>query len=66
MEYKKFVYYNALGGLAWVSGFTLLGYFFGNIPIIKENFSITVFVIIGISVLPMLYEFVKSRLKKMV
>ena len=64
MEYKKFVYYNALGGLTWVFGFTLLGYFFGNIPIIKENFSIAVFAIIGLSILPMLYEFIKSRFKK--
>ena len=64
MDYKKFVVYNALGGLVWSSGFTLLGYFFGNIPIIKKNFSLAVLAIIAISLLPIVYEFVKSKLKK--
>ena len=64
MEYKKFITYNATGGLAWVGGFTLLGYFFGNLPTVKENFSIVVFVIILLSVSPILIEFIKVKLKK--
>lgn len=64
MDYKKFVIFNATGGLAWVFGFTLLGYFFGNLPSVKENFSIVIIVIILLSVVPIIFEFVKSRLKK--
>jgi membrane-associated protein len=61
MEYKKFIYYNFLGGLTWVFGFTLLGYFFGNIPAVKENFSLVVAAIIILSLIPITIEFVKSR-----
>lgn len=64
MEYKKFIYYNATGGFVWVFGFTLLGYFFGNIPVVKENFSLVILVIIGLSVVPIVYEFIKSRIMK--
>lgn len=64
MEYKKFIYYNLSGGFIWIFGFTLLGYFFGNIPAVKENFSIAVMAIIALSVLPIITEFVKARLKK--
>ncbi len=63
MDYKKFVYYNATGGFVWVFGFTLLGYFFGNIPSIKENFSVVIIAIIILSVLPILVEVIKTRLK---
>jgi membrane-associated protein len=61
MEYKKFIYYNALGGAVWVSGFTLLGFFFGNIPIVKEHFSIVVIAIIILSVIPVITEVLKEK-----
>ena len=64
MDCKKFIYYNVTGGFVWVFGFTLLGYFFGNIPSIKENFSIVVVVIIVLSVIPILVEFIRARLRK--
>lgn len=64
MDYKKFLEYNMTGGLVWVFGFTLLGFFFGNIPFVKENFSVVVIAIILLSVLPMVYEFVKAKLPK--
>ncbi len=64
MDYKKFLEYNMTGGLVWVFGFTLLGFFFGNIPFVKENFSLVVIAIILLSVLPMVYEFVKAKLSK--
>jgi membrane-associated protein len=64
MEYRKFIYYNATGGFVWVFSFTLIGYFFGNIPAVKENFSLVILVIIGLSVVPIIYEFVKTRLGK--
>jgi membrane-associated protein len=63
MDYKKFVYYNITGGFVWVFGFTLLGYFFGNIPSVKENFSIVIVGIIILSILPMLIQFIKAKLK---
>lgn len=64
MHYGKFIEYNLSGGFVWVFGFTLLGYFFGNIPVVKGNFSIVVLAIILLSVLPMVYEFVKAKLPK--
>jgi len=64
MDYKKFVFYNAAGGFAWVFGFTLLGFFLGNFPGIKKNFSIVIIIIIVLSVVPILIEFVKARRKK--
>ena len=64
MDYKKFISYNATGGLAWVGAFTLLGYFFGNLPAVKDNFSIVVFAIIIVSVSPILIEFIKPKLKR--
>ena len=64
MDYKKFVYYNAAGGFVWVFGFTLLGYFFGNIQSVKENFSIAIIAIIIFSVMPILIEIIKARLGK--
>lgn len=64
MDYKKFVYYNVAGGFVWVFGFTLMGYFFGNIPSVKENFSLVVLAIIALSILPVVIEFLKARLRK--
>lgn len=64
MQYGKFITYNATGGATWVFGFTLLGYFFGNIPAVKENFTLAVFAIILLSIIPIAYEFLKHRLKK--
>jgi len=64
MDYKKFVYYNATGGLVWVSLFTLLGYFFGNIKHVKENFSIVIIAIIALSLLPVVIELIKARREK--
>lgn len=64
MDYKKFLSYNVSGALAWVFGFTLLGYFFGNIPVVKDNFSLAVMAIIFISVMPIFLEIIKARRTK--
>ena len=64
MDYKKFLEFNVAGGLCWTFGFTLLGYFFGNIPVVQKNFSIVVFAIIGLSVLPIIIEFIKAKRSK--
>jgi len=60
MKYSTFILYNLIGGIAWVSIALLAGFFFGNIPIIKDNFEIVVLAIILISVLPMVFELVKE------
>ncbi len=63
MHYGEFIKYNLTGGFVWVFGFVLLGYFFGNIPLVKENFSIVVLAIVALSVAPMVYEVIKSKIK---
>lgn len=63
MSYQKFIFYNIIGGLLWVSIFTLAGYFFGNISFVKNNFSLVVIVIILISILPIVIEFFKHKNK---
>lgn len=64
MEYKRFISFNILGAIAWVFTFILAGYFFGNIPVVKRNFTIVIFAVIFLSVLPMLVPWVKSRFGK--
>ena len=64
MHYGDFIKFNLAGGFVWVFGFTLLGFFFGNIPVVKENFSIVVLAIVALSVAPMIYEVIKSKIKK--
>lgn len=63
MNYGKFISYNAIGGLFWVTLFVWGGYFFGNIPIVKNNFEVVALLIILISVVPMGIEWVKSKKK---
>ena len=63
MDYSKFILYNVVGGILWVSIFTLGGYFFGSLPFVKDNFTIVILAIIAISVLPAVFEFVKERLR---
>lgn len=62
MNYKKFISYNVIGGFLWIASFILLGYFFGNQPIIKENFTYVIFGIIIFSVLPVVIGFLKEKL----
>ena len=61
MSYGYFITYNLVGGVTWVLLFTLAGYLFGNIPFVKENFEYVIIVIILISVLPMVYEWIKAK-----
>ncbi len=61
MTYGTFIAYNVIGGVAWVAICVFSGYFFGNIPIVKKNFSLVVLAIIGISVLPLAWEWWKAR-----
>jgi len=49
MSYRWFLMYNVLGAVLWISGFVLAGYFFGSLPVVKENFSLIIYAIIGLS-----------------
>lgn len=61
MPYRVFFFYNVIGGLAWVFLFALAGYYFGNIPAVERNFSLVIFAIIGVSIIPPLIEMVRHR-----
>ena len=63
MEYRVFLRYNLIGGLLWGVGVTLLGFFLGNIPIVRNNIEIALLMVVGISILPIAIEFLRSRSK---
>jgi len=62
MTYSHFLTYNIVGGLVWIFSLSFLGFFFGELPLVKKNFSLVIFGIIFISILPIIWEFVKARL----
>jgi membrane-associated protein len=61
MSYPKFLTYNVVGAVIWVGLFVLGGYYFGNIPTVRQNFTLVILAIIAISVLPIVIEAVRSR-----
>ncbi|MDD1642951.1 MAG: DedA family protein [Methylococcaceae bacterium] len=61
MSYSKFILFNISGGIAWVCLFLLGGYFFGNIPSVKSNFTLVIIAIVIISVLPGVFEYWRQR-----
>jgi membrane-associated protein len=61
MRYVRFLAFDILGGLAWVWGFGLLGYFFGNQPIVKENFGLAIIAVIIVSLIPIAVEAWRAR-----
>ena len=64
MEYRRFITYNVVGAFLWTGIFIWLGYFFGNIPFVQDNFELVIVLIILISVVPMAIEFVRGRARK--
>lgn len=62
MSYQRFAYFNIIGALVWVLSFLFLGFFFGGLPIIKNNFTYVIFAIIFFSILPPLFELGKKAL----
>jgi membrane-associated protein len=64
MTYGRFIAYNVIGGIAWVGICVFAGYFFGNLEIVKENFSLVIIAIVLISILPMAVEFIRHRLRR--
>jgi membrane-associated protein len=61
MTYARFALFNVTGAVLWVVSLVYAGYFFGNIPIIRDNLTIVIFVIIGISLLPIVVEWLRAR-----
>lgn len=61
MTYPKFLMFNVIGGATWVTLILCSGYFFGNIPVIRNNFSVVVVAIVFISILPAIVEYLKHR-----
>lgn len=61
MNYRSFVMFSAIGSVAWIGSLTIAGYFFGNIPIIKNNLTLMILVIIVVSFIPAILEFIKHR-----
>ncbi|GGC08329.1 DedA family protein [Dyadobacter sediminis] len=64
MNYSKYIVYCVIGAVLWVPSLTLLGFFFGNMEIVKKNFELVIFGIIGFSILPMIFQYFKSRFTK--
>jgi len=61
MRYPRFLAYSLMGGAVWVSGFLWAGYFFGNLPVVRENFGLVVLGIIGLSVVPVITGMLRDR-----
>ncbi len=61
MTYMRFISYNIIGGIVWIASFAFAGYFFGNIPMVKKNFTLVIFAIIIISILPGVIEFMRQH-----
>jgi membrane-associated protein len=64
MKYTTFLSYNIIGGIAWVAVFLLSGFYFGSIPYVKNNLSIVILLIIIISLIPAIVEYVREKRKK--
>jgi membrane-associated protein len=63
MQYRRFLSFNVVGGLAWVALFIPAGYVFGNLEVVKKSFHLVIFAIIGLSILPAVIEFARERAK---
>jgi membrane-associated protein len=63
MTYRRFLMFSIIGNILWVNTFIFAGYLFGNIPIVKRNFSLVVFIIIFVSLLPSFYAVIKQMIE---
>jgi membrane-associated protein len=64
MNYFRFISYNIVGGILWIASFVFGGYYFGNIPMVKKNFTLVILAIIFLSILPGIIEFLRHRYAK--
>lgn len=63
MTYWHFISFNVIGGVLWIAVCVFAGYFFGNLPVVKNNFSLVILAIIFISILPGIIEYMRQRMK---
>jgi membrane-associated protein len=61
MTYRNFITYNILGGIAWIAVFVFGGFYFGNLPFVRHHFTLIIYMIIVISILPGVIEFLRQR-----
>jgi membrane-associated protein len=61
MSYGRFLTYNVVGAILWVALLVLAGFFFGSIPVVRENFTIVILAIVAISVMPIAVEAIRGR-----
>ncbi|MFM7068477.1 MAG: VTT domain-containing protein [Actinomycetes bacterium] len=61
MEYRTFVRYNAIGALVWGVGVTMIGYFLGSVPVVRDNIEIAILVVVAVSLGPVVVEFIRHR-----
>lgn len=61
MDFRRFMVFSAIGGFIWAVGVTLAGYFLGTIPFVRENIEIILLIVVFVSVVPIVYEYVKHR-----
>jgi membrane-associated protein len=64
MTYPRFLSFSIIGNVLWVSLFSTAGYYFGNIPLIKKNFTLVILAIIFVSILPMIIALIKNQVKR--
>lgn len=64
MNYATYIRFCVIGAIVWVVSITLLGYFFGNMEFVQKNFEFVVFGIVGLSLLPIMFQFVKQRFRR--
>lgn len=64
MTYSRFIMFNVVGAVIWIGSLMYLGYFFGQLPIIQNNLSALIFLIIFLSILPIIIEIIRAKLKK--
>jgi membrane-associated protein len=64
MTYGRFMFYNIVAGIAWVAFFVFGGYYFGNIPTVRNNFTLVIVAIIAISTIPAVVEFLRHRFSR--
>ena len=65
MTYGRFLSYNIIGGILWIAVCVFAGYFFGNIPIVKQNFSFVILAIILVSIMPVIVGFIRHRYREL-
>lgn len=63
MRYPRFAFYSFSGGVFWVGGLIFAGYYFGNIPIVRQNLTLAIFAVIILSIMPGVIEFARTRLR---